>query len=770
MPLAPGTRIGAYEIVAPLGAGGMGEVYRARDSRLGREVAIKVLPAGLGDHPERLARLEREARAVAALNHPGIVTLHSLEDADGVRFLTMELVEGDSLDRQLAASGLPIERVLEIGIALTEAVSAAHGKGVVHRDLKPSNVMVTTDGRVKVLDFGLAKLASPEPPTEMSQANTMAAPLSAVGQVLGTVPYMAPEQLRGESSDARTDVFALGIVLYEMACGRRPFLGVTIADVSSAILRDAPQPLLAVHAELPEEFERIVGRCLQKSPRERYQTALDVTNDLKALQRGLHRGPFGPSPALPAVGHAKARSARRWWIAALVPVLIVAGWFVYQRLSARGPVAPATSGARSVAVLEFANLSGDPALDWMKRGVADLLSTALVQSSALDVFDASRLGDLAGSKAASTPALAPTNAFLAGHGIRRAISGSILRSGAALRIEGRILDTSNGRLVRSFAVEGVADSGLFHLVGRLIPDLQVALEVNLTGDHEAEGWLREITTTSADAYRLYIRGHEALLASRWNEAAAAFTQALELDSTFVAARTEQVGAVWNLGNEADLALYRAAMGRLRARADHRGQMRIDLMQGVIGRDPPGLIRAASALAQLYPENPFYAYMLGRGYFTDRQYQRCLDTLQPLMANRYGWSWTYVLSAQSAAALGDTARAIRAFELGLDVTNKDPELAYAYVRFLRSRGPSAVILGILEGALRSPTLAETPAGEGGLRLELAKELFARGDSLGARRELAHAGRLLPAMDEAWNEADSLMQMHGLKARQSKSLRP
>jgi len=225
----------------------------------------------------------------------------------------------------------------------------------------------------------------------------------------------------------------------------------------------------------------------------------------------------------------------------------------------------------------------------MKRGVAELLSAALVQSPQLDVFDAQRLGDLAAADRTST---APSIAFLARHGIQRAITGTIMRSGGDLRIQGRLVDTENGRPVHSYAVEGAADSGLFHLVGRLIPDLQVALEVNLTGNREAEGWLREITTTSADAYRFYLRGHQALLASHWKEAASAFEDALALDSLFVAARTELSGAYWNLGDDANLQLTRAAMQRLRARADHRNQLRIDLLDSVVGGDPQVVVRAA----------------------------------------------------------------------------------------------------------------------------------------------------------------------------------
>src|SRR5438105_6459727 len=290
MPLTPATRLGPYEIISQLGAGGMGEVYRARDLRLGRDIALKVLPAEMNASPERLARFEREARAVAGLNHPNIVTLFSIEDDGNMRFLTMELLEGQSLDHVLASGGLPIPRVIEVGIGLADALAAAHEKGVVHRDLKPANVMLTKEGRVKVLDFGLAKLADPETNAELSQAATMAAPLSGEGQAVGTVPYMSPEQIRGDAVDARTDLFALGIVLYELAAGRRPFAGATSADVSSAILRDAPDTLSAIRADVPDDLDRIVSLCLEKKAADRVQTAQDVSSQLRRVKRVLEQG------------------------------------------------------------------------------------------------------------------------------------------------------------------------------------------------------------------------------------------------------------------------------------------------------------------------------------------------------------------------------------------------------------------------------------------------------------------------------------------------
>src|SRR6476661_5318044 len=287
MSMSAGTRLGPYEVIAPLGAGGMGEVYRARDPKLNREVAIKVLPEAVAHNPDRLARFEREARMAAALNHPNIVTLYSIEEAGGIRFLTMEHVEGQSLDRLVRSEGMPLARVLDVALSLAAALTAAHEKGIVHRDLKPANVMLTSDGWVKVLDFGLAKRSAGDVMEAEATTKVSTSPLTAAETVVGTIPYMAPEQLRAEPVDARTDVFALGIVLYELAAGHRPFRGATDLDVCSAILRDSPARLTSFRPDLPRGFEEIVERCLEKAPAGRFQTANEVRVELELLRREL---------------------------------------------------------------------------------------------------------------------------------------------------------------------------------------------------------------------------------------------------------------------------------------------------------------------------------------------------------------------------------------------------------------------------------------------------------------------------------------------------
>jgi TolB-like protein len=321
MTLQAGARLGPYEILSPIGVGGMGEIYRAKDTKLGRDVAIKVLPEEVAQDAERLSRFEREARSLAALNHPGIVTIFSVEQSGQTRFLTMELVEGDGLDRLLAPGSLSLARFFEIAVPLADALSAAHERGIVHRDLKPANVMVTPEGRVKVLDFGLAKRDAPglDPnSTDLPTASRLE--LTGEGRIFGTVSYMSPEQARGEKVDVRSDVFSLGVVLYQMLAGERPFQGESAVDVITAILRDRPPPVTDVRADLPPHLGRILRRCLEKNPRDRYQTSRDVFNEL----RDLRTETSAPSPArramatAPASAHSgQVRAEEGFWIAVL---------------------------------------------------------------------------------------------------------------------------------------------------------------------------------------------------------------------------------------------------------------------------------------------------------------------------------------------------------------------------------------------------------------------------------------------------------------------
>jgi eukaryotic-like serine/threonine-protein kinase len=405
--LKPGTHVGPYEIVAPIGAGGMGEVYRARDTRLGRDVAIKVLPPEFADDPERLRRFEQEARAVAALSHPNVLALFdvgsavvSLRGAKGpeaisarapglprpqsglavtegegeqVHFLVTELLEGESLRDRLKAGGLTVRKAVETAVQIAQGLAAAHEKGIVHRDLKPANVFITKDGHVKILDFGLAKLVAPRNLVQPVQANTVVE-ATEVGTTLGTVGYMAPEQIRGLSADHRSDIFSFGCVLYEMLSGRSPFRKDTPAETMTAILHDEPP---ALPSSVPHGLDRALRRCLEKRPEDRFQSARDLAHDLSTVL-------LETSPPRSGSVVASIRQRRVVGLAlAGVVVLVVAGVFLLKHK-------PATSGARAagppkIVVLPFENL-GSPEDAYFAAGMTEEITSRLANVQGLGVI------------------------------------------------------------------------------------------------------------------------------------------------------------------------------------------------------------------------------------------------------------------------------------------------------------------------------------------------------------------------------------------------
>src|SRR5262252_515375 len=325
MPLAAGTRLGPYEIVAPLGAGGMGEVYRARDPRLGRDVAIKVLPQHLSANPEVRTRFEREAKTVSSLNHPNICTLFDVGREGDTDYLVMELVDGETLAQRLARGALPAAEVLRLGAQIADALSRAHRAGVIHRDLKPGNVMLTKSG-AKLMDFGLARATGLAGAggsgltVALSQSPTVAAPLTAEGTIVGTFQYMAPEQLEGMETDARSDLWALGCVLYEMATGRRAFEGKSQASLISSIMSSEPPAISQLAPLAPAGLDRLVRACLAKDPDERAQTAHDVKLQLQGIAED------GSGVGLPALatGAATPRKGRERLAWSLVAVALLA--------------------------------------------------------------------------------------------------------------------------------------------------------------------------------------------------------------------------------------------------------------------------------------------------------------------------------------------------------------------------------------------------------------------------------------------------------------
>ncbi|MFQ5789002.1 MAG: protein kinase [Acidobacteriota bacterium] len=318
-----GQLLSHYKILEKLGSGGMGEVYVAEDTKLSRKVALKVLPPEMAS-PERRKRFEREAKAVAALNHPNIVTVFSVEEARSRHFITMELVRGKNLSELLPKNGFPLSRFFEIAIALADAVAAAHQHGITHRDLKPDNIMVSDEGRLKVLDFGLAKL---RPELVGSWASALPTqPATQEGRILGTVAYMSPEQAEGKTVDHRSDIFPLGILFYEMLTGQQPFRGDTATSILSAIIKDTPDSVTELNPSIPRDLAKLIKRCLAKDPTRRYQTALDVRNELEEIKQDVDSGEAVLGAVRPQMKRTPSR--RLSWAGAVV-VLAAVAWMMW---------------------------------------------------------------------------------------------------------------------------------------------------------------------------------------------------------------------------------------------------------------------------------------------------------------------------------------------------------------------------------------------------------------------------------------------------------
>ena len=547
-----GQRIGHYVIMSMLGEGGMGEVYLAKDTKLGRDVALKVVPEEYTSDPSRLLRFEREAKTVAALNHPNIVTVYSIEEVDGTHFLTMECVRGDSVDRLIPPTGMPLDTVFDIAIPLADALAAAHQQGIVHRDLKPANVMVSKEERVKVLDFGLAKLTGDDASggfgSGASQAPTRATSLTQDGGIVGTVPYMSPEQLDGKEVDHRSDIFSLGVLLYELATGRQPFRGNSAPAVMSAILRDAPTPVSDYNATAPRHLGRIIQRCLEKDPTERYQSALEVRNEMKALRREVDSG------ELPPRRPTEKRAGRKLWGAVAVAVLAtIAVVGLIAKLS-RGPEADSvrdTSTPEQAAASAFdasdwiiavlsseTSFADDPDLAALNEGLAFTLTAKLAQLSRehdLQVIPASLLRE------EGIDSLEKARREL---GVTLALNFDTHRFGERVRVNVQLVDVTRHRQLMAETIDGYLDD-LLALEEKVTVRVLRLLRVEL---RPMEQGLLQAGTSEPRAHNYYLRGQgylqSFLEAENIEPAVDLFEQALRVDPDYARAHAGLGEAFW----------------------------------------------------------------------------------------------------------------------------------------------------------------------------------------------------------------------------------
>jgi len=717
-----GRTVSHYRILERLGEGGMGTVYLAEDLRLERRVALKFLPAEVAADPERLARFRREAKAVARVNHPGIVTLHAVEEHDGEPFIVLEHVEGETLDRLMERHGLSLDRFFEIACSVADALRAAHEQGIVHRDLKPSNVMVTKSGQVKVLDFGLARVDGEDTPVAPDAATEL---VTGSRVVLGTVPYMSPEQARGLRADARSDVFSLGIVLYEMATGARPFGGRSSVEILSAILRDSPPPLRARWDGLPDRLARIVHRCLEKDPAERYASSLELSLELRRLRDELAAGARESAPARAASVHERVdprapteigdppggfasptangereggaeRAAvrlRRWPLAAAVlAALLVAGALFLRQRPAPAVVATArespTPPATTLAVLPFSNLRPDPETDFLGYALADQVIGALTYVRNLGVRPASSVRKYQHGNYE----LSQVRGEL---GVTHAVAGNYLQQGDVMRLTVELVELASGDTVWREPFE-VAYVDVFELQDEVANRLLARLEVSFTAAERER--MRSDVSRDPQAYQLYLRALAVSEDADGNRAASEMLhRSLALDPDFAPAwlalgRRTQLRAYWDLGG-------------LDAHAEAKRQLLTALEKN------PQLLDAMAALTLLYTD-------AGE---TDLALRTALAMREINANSAEGWfAYGYVM--RYAGLIDESVRAMdRA--LALDPTN----------RMFRSTGWTYVLAGRYDDAIRAFRLGSSgvaTAWEGEIALR-------RGQLEEARSRLARA---------------------------------
>ncbi|MGB5816799.1 MAG: protein kinase [Thermoanaerobaculia bacterium] len=596
-----GTTLSHYKITAKLGEGGMGEVYRAKDTTLDREVALKVLPATLAEDPERLARFEREAKTLAALDHPNIVHIYSVEsgtleeesegEARTIRFLTMQLVEGRSLSEMIPDGGMPLEQIFTLAIPLAEALAAAHEKGVVHRDLKPANIMVTEEGRVKVLDFGLAKLRQ-QGALETTEAPTEV--LTGEGRILGTMPYMSPEQLEGKDLDSRSDIFSLGILLYELATGKRPFQGDTSVSLISSIVKDTPPSIDTVRAELPHHLARIVNRCLDKNPKRRYQSATDVYNELDVLRREVESGIVSSGVTRPTSAEMEAArpttsqlsASRRWWpIAVGVAVLLVAAiafWISRARepgtkvnevvardaTSGTDQATPAETRQPAIVVLPFQN-RGASEDEYFADGMSEEITTRLAGISGLRVVSSSSAMQYKENRP-------PLKQIAEELDVDYVLDGSVRwargDNGSRVRITPQLVRTADDAQLWAESYDRVMED-VFDMQAEIASQVVAQLGVTLLEPEREE--LATRPTENLEAYQAYLRGIFGQSSSDFSEPARRqiiedFQVAVDLDPGFAlayAALTHAHSFYYRLGydlTEARRTLARQAYDRAMA--------------------------------------------------------------------------------------------------------------------------------------------------------------------------------------------------------------
>jgi tetratricopeptide (TPR) repeat protein/TolB-like protein/predicted Ser/Thr protein kinase len=700
-----GRTLSHYQVHEEISRGGMGIVYRAVDTRLGREVAIKVLPENLGGDADRRERLLQEARAAATLEHPHIAVIHDVGEVDGITYIAMELIRGERLSDLLTRGPLPVTRALSLATEIAEALARAHEKGIIHRDLKPGNVMVTDDGHVKVIDFGLAKLF--EASAQDAATASVKQPRTDAGVVLGTAAYMSPEQARGTRIDHRSDIFALGVTLYEMVTGRPAFQGQSSLDTMQAVLTQPVPPLPALAgstSDVTTEMQRIIAKATAKDPDDRYQGMKDLAVDLRGARRRLDATPISgtvatsPAPAAPSASSRSRLAVGGVMVAALA--IAAAVWWLAGRRGAE----PAPSGKPALAVLYFENNTGDASLDWMRTGLTDMMVTDLSQSPDFEVMGTDRLVQILRDiqRLDDRTLSAEVVQEIANRArVDTVLVGSYVKAGDVIRISARLQDPRSGRIVTAERVEGTGEASLFGLVDELTRRFKTRLATPRTellprpgttpSGKELDLGIEDVTTSSIEAYRYYAEGmsyHERGLSA---QALPLLERAVEIDPKFAMAHAKLAVLHNNMVAYDKRDVHAARALELADRLPTRERYYIEGFYYT--NRPETLEKGLDAYRQalrLHPEHQAARHNLGLHLLFLERYPESIEQYEELVRRGTSTPTSYENLAGGLTRSGNVSRAL---EVADDFVRQHPDNATGH----RMRGTALIATGRLDEA-------------------------------------------------------------------------